>query len=156
MRVLAIVMALFCTPAAAQTITGPAYVVDGDGLEIAGTRIRLHGIDAVELRQRCEGHDGRVYECGRDARQVLVELTRGKIVTCEPRDRDKYGRIVAVCSTDKIPDLGAMVVALGWATDYPRYSHGRYEREEAEAKAEQLGLHSGRFQLPEQWRKEKR
>ena len=35
----------------AQTITGVASVTDGDSLEIRGTRIRLHGIDAPESRQ---------------------------------------------------------------------------------------------------------
>ena len=30
---------------AAEPITGRASVVDGDTLDIAGTRIRLHGID---------------------------------------------------------------------------------------------------------------
>lgn len=36
----------------AETITGVASVTDGDTLEIRGTRIRLHGIDAPESSQR--------------------------------------------------------------------------------------------------------
>ena len=34
----------------AQTIVGVPSVTDGDSLEIRGTRIRLHGIDAPESR----------------------------------------------------------------------------------------------------------
>ncbi len=39
-------------------VTGPARVIDGDTIEVAGERIRLHGIDAPESGQRCRrlGH----------------------------------------------------------------------------------------------------
>ncbi len=39
-------------------VTGSARVIDGDMIEIAGERIRLHGIDAPESGQRCRrlGH----------------------------------------------------------------------------------------------------
>ncbi len=32
-------------------VTGPARVIDGDTIEVAGERIRLHGFDAPESRQ---------------------------------------------------------------------------------------------------------
>jgi endonuclease YncB( thermonuclease family) len=31
-------------------LAGPARVIDGDTIDIAGARIRLHGIDAPEIR----------------------------------------------------------------------------------------------------------
>ena len=34
-------------------VAGPAKGIDGDVIEIAGQRIRLHGIDAREGRQNC-------------------------------------------------------------------------------------------------------
>ncbi len=39
-------------------VTGPARVIDGDTIEVAGERIRLHGIDAPKGKQRCRrlGH----------------------------------------------------------------------------------------------------
>jgi len=57
-------------PAVAAEITGPARVIDGDTIDIAGTRIRLWGIDAPETRQTCEGRDRQTYECGRPSRVV--------------------------------------------------------------------------------------
>ena len=40
---------LMASPALADTM-GPARIVDGDTIVIAGERIRLHGIDAPENR----------------------------------------------------------------------------------------------------------
>ena len=43
--------------AAADDLTGQAGVIDGDTLEIHGTRIRLWGVDAPESSQLCRGDD---------------------------------------------------------------------------------------------------
>jgi endonuclease YncB( thermonuclease family) len=120
---------------------------------MAGTRIRLWGIDAPETRQNCEGRDGQNYECGRDSKAVMLELTRDRAVTCDPRDRDRYGRVVAVCRTEA-GDINAAIVRRGWAVDWPRYSQGTYSREQEAARQEGLGVWSGRFQMPWDWRRE--
>jgi endonuclease YncB( thermonuclease family) len=139
--------------ATAAEMTGPVRVIDGDTLDLAGTRIRLWGIDAPETRQTCEGRDGQTYECGRDSRAVMIELTRDRAVTCDPRDNDRYGRVVAVCRTEA-GDINAAIVRRGWAIDWPRYSNGAYSREQEAAKLEKLGIWSGRFQMPWDWRRE--
>ncbi|MFG1278249.1 thermonuclease family protein [Xanthobacter autotrophicus] len=36
-----------------ESLAGRASVIDGDTIEIHGTRIRLEGIDAPESRQTC-------------------------------------------------------------------------------------------------------
>ena len=110
MRALALAAALlFITPALAQGITGPARVVDGDTLEIAGQRIRLHGIDAPESRQWCRIGMAEV-ECGKKATKALRRLIAGNPVVCQERDVDRYGRIIAVCLNAEGQDVGAELV----------------------------------------------
>src|SRR5687767_8291942 len=47
-----------------QEITGLVRVGDGDSIDIGTTRIRFHGIDAVELAQHCKDATGADYACG--------------------------------------------------------------------------------------------
>ena len=115
----------------------------------------MWGIDAPELRQTCEGKDARTYECGRDSAAVMQELTRGRIVTCDASGYDRYRRVVAVYRTES-GEINAAIVRRGWAVDWPRYSHGRYRIEEQAARTEGLGIWSGRFELPWEWRRDHR
>ena len=144
---------ILAAPAISAEITGSVRVIDGDTLELAGNRIRLWGIDAPETRQTCEGRQGQTYECGRDSKAVMIELTRDRVVTCEPRDEDRYGRTVAVCRTEA-GDINAAIVRRGWAVDWPRYSQGAYSREQEAARQDGLGIWAGRFQMPWDWRRE--
>jgi len=56
--VLAAIFFLFPFVAMAD-ITGPARVIDGDTIAIGGERIRLHGIDAPEMKQTCRTSKGK-------------------------------------------------------------------------------------------------
>lgn len=47
--------------AAKDDLTGPARIVDGDSIEVGGTKIRLYGIDAPELDQSCKDRVGAIY-----------------------------------------------------------------------------------------------
>ena len=49
----------------------------GETIEIAGNRIRLHGIDAPEGRQSCRRVDGTSWFCGRAAARALRGMIAG-------------------------------------------------------------------------------
>jgi endonuclease YncB( thermonuclease family) len=123
--------------ASAETLSGPARVIDGDTIELAGERIRFHGIDTPEARQLCEA-DGEQYRCGDKATAYLVSLTLGSQVSCDGAKRDRYKRLIAVCYVEG-NDLNAALVRAGWAVAYRRYSMD-YVGEEEAAISEGIGL----------------
>lgn len=138
-------------PAMSRTrrISGSAYVVDGDTLRIGSTRIRLHGIDAPETDQTCRDR-GRSWPCGRRATQALARRIGRSPVACDERDRDDYGRVVAVCRAGGM-SLNRWMVAQGWALAYRRYSWN-YVGEERAAKRARRGIWRGDFVKPWRWR----
>ena len=134
-------------------VSGRARVVDGDTLEIGRTRVRLHGIDAPESRQSCLA-DGRRWPCGERATRALDQRIGSRTVSCEERDRDRYGRSVAVCRAAG-EDLNAWMVREGWALAYRRYSRA-YFAEESSARAARRGMWRGDFVAPWDWRRGER
>jgi endonuclease YncB( thermonuclease family) len=139
------------TASASYDIEGRAEVTDGDTIKITGQRIRLHGIDAPESAQSCTNSSGGSYACGRDAAGALRSMTSGRRVTCEQRDVDRYGRIVAVCIAKGV-NLNRWMVTQGWAVAYTRYSWA-YLPAEIEARLTGLGIWAGEFTTPEEWRR---
>ena len=136
---------------AAGAISGRAHVIDGDSLKVAGTPIRVFGIDAPEWRQRCRGANGHLYRCGRWAFRALAHRLRSAPVRCVPRARDRFARIVATCyqGTD---DLARWLVAQGLALDWPRYSGGEYADAQDTARRAERGMWQGAFARPWEWR----
>lgn len=134
----------------AREVSGPAQVIDGDTLDVAGVRVRLHGVDAPETAQGCLA-DGETWACGREATRALLRRIDGRPVTCEARDVDQYGRMVAVCRRDG-QDVNAWLVAEGWALAYRRYS-ADYVDEEASARTAHRGMWRGEFVVPWDWRR---
>ncbi len=149
LRRLAVLLVLL--PAIAHAdIAGPARVIDGDTIEIDGQRIRLHGIDAPEMRQSC-WLDGKLWRCGRGAASALAGKIANRAVACQELDRDRYGRIVAKCAVTGV-DLGEWLVANGWAVAYYLYSYD-YTRAEQRAKSARRGIWASEFEMPWEWRK---
>jgi endonuclease YncB( thermonuclease family) len=138
--------------AAAPTISstlplaGPARIVDGDTIEIAGQRIRLEGIDAPEMGQDCATASGETWPCGRDAAKVLGALTKSRDVACDHRGTDKYGRMLAICYADGL-DLNAEMVRGGYAWAFVKYSV-EYAGTEADARAAKAGVWQGKAEAP--------
>jgi endonuclease YncB( thermonuclease family) len=150
---LTISLPLLMAPAtvhAADTI-GPARVVDGDTIHIGETKIRLHGIDAPELKQTCKTKKGQTQLCGQLAKQSLEAQVRGQQVRCEGDERDRYGRLIAVCYVGPF-NINERMVADGWALAYRQYSKD-YVRAENFAKARKEGMWRTEFVPPWEWRR---
>jgi len=137
--------------ALAQTITGRASVVDGDTLEIHGQRIRLWGIDAVESSQTCLDAQGRVWPCGRRAAFALSDFIGQSPVSCRAVDRDRYGRVLAVCSVRGV-ELNRWLVEQGWALAYVQYGGAVYLEAQRQAQAMRRGIWQGSFVPPWEYR----
>ena len=141
------------TPADARPIYGSARVSDGDSLTLGDVPIRLFGIDAPELDQSCS-RNGQRWPCGAEARAKLAALVDGQQVRCTAVDKDQYGRLVARCITRNV-DLNQAMVEAGYAVAFRKYSSD-YVDAEARAKAQRVGIWSGTFQAPQEYRAEAR
>ncbi|MGI9356051.1 MAG: thermonuclease family protein [Rhizobiaceae bacterium] len=126
-------------------ISGNPVVVDGDSLEINRERLRLWGIDAPEFNQMCE-REGARWKCGRESRLALRRLVRSGTVACRAIDIDKYDRWLVECEVDG-RSINEAMVGQGWALAYGGY----YDVEESARKLE-IGIWSGGFERPKQWR----
>ncbi len=136
-------------------VRGPVQnVIDGDSLVVNGVEIRLHGIDAPELRQTCRRADGERYACGREARRHLLSLVRGRNLDCRRVSTDRYGRMIASCRAGGT-DIARRMVQDGWALAFTRFSR-RYVADERQARRQRLGLWAGRFVPPAIWRRQNR
>jgi endonuclease YncB( thermonuclease family) len=127
-------------------VRGPSdvrSVLDGDTFKAGATSIRLHGIDAPELKQTCDG-----WAAGEAARHALFVLVTAGTPQCEPMAKDVYGRTVAICRVDG-KDVSEAMVRSGMA--YAAYSHD-YLLQEWRAKFDGLGIHARRCADPADWR----
>ena len=123
---------------ALERLTGPAMAVDGDTLDVAGTRVRLEGIDAPEYAQTCARAWLGSWSCGKDAQRTLAKLVAGQTVDCENRGHDNYDRVLGVCSVAG-REINAEMVRSGLAWAFVKYSN-TYLSLEAEARTAKIGI----------------
>lgn len=131
-------VALCMSVALAIVLAGPAFadrVIEGrvtvvrdvDTIVVAGTPVRLNGVDGPETST----------VAGREARAFMERLLRGRTVTCVLNGDRTYDRWVGTCYLDG-DDIGALAIANGHALDCPRYSGGRYTHLETPASRARL------------------
>ncbi|UHS56821.1 thermonuclease family protein [Agrobacterium vaccinii] len=146
--VFALIAAFLGSSVSATEIVGRASVIDGDTIEINGIRIRFHGVDAPESRQTCLSASGKNYRCGQTSAAALdAFLAKSRPTACTPTGKS-YDRTVGVCRSADGQDVSGWMVRNGHAVDWPKYSGGRYTAEQQSVEAAQVGLWSGRFQMP--------
>ena len=119
LSVTCLILAFSMDAAIAREVSGTARVRDADTIVVAGTPVRLNGIDAPENSTRA----------GRNATNFMKRLLRGETVACSLNGQKTYDRWVGVCYIEvdgQWSDIGAIVVANGHALDCRRYSGGRY------------------------------
>ncbi|WP_319588704.1 thermonuclease family protein [uncultured Desulfobulbus sp.] len=136
---------LWASPAIAWegTVT---RVLDGDSLRVNQggqiVTIRLYGIDSPEYGQAF----------WRTAKDATSHLVQGKIVTVEPFDTDRYGRIVALVGV-RGRSVNGELVRLGMAWVYPHYCKAQplcrnLEELEQVARVQELGIWKDRNPVP--------
>lgn len=143
----AILLIASCNAAHSGGLAGQASIIDGDTLEIHGTRIRLWGIDAPEGTQLCRGEDSEQYRCGNEAANDLYTFIAHRPVNCSPINLDQYGRTVATCTVGDA-DIGEWLVRNGLALDWPKYSRGKYGAIQQEAEQAGRGIWRGSYVEP--------
>ena len=143
-------------------IYGIPKIIDGDTVHIYSKKIRLEGIDAPEIKQKCKKpflqisaligfKFSKKYSCGITSKTKLIDKINSSKIKCISSSKDRYKRYLATCYKDKI-NLNKWMVRNGYAVAYKRYSKD-YVRDEEYAKKNKLGVWEGSFTMPEKWRK---
>lgn len=124
----------------AETVRGPARVIDGDTLDVGGRRIRLEGIDAPEIRQVCRkrAHATGDWPAGREAARTLARWVHRQEVVCQRTGLDRYGRMLGRCHAGG-RELNAAMIRHGLAWAFRKYSQS-YVLDERTARAAQRGV----------------
>ena len=134
----------------AKTIIGKPKIIDGDTIHINKIKIRLHGIDTPEIKQKCTYKEEEWF-CGKQASIELKKLINNQIIKCITNDIDIYNRYVAICFVNET-NLNQLMVKKGWAVAY-RYYSTDYIIEEKYARDNKLGIWKGEFEKPYIYRK---
>jgi endonuclease YncB( thermonuclease family) len=134
---------------AGKEVVGRASVVAGDQLRVAGTTVRLSGIEVPEREQRC-GKDNNKWRCAEAAQSALLKVISSRPVRCRLTGSDKAGRPLGSCWIDAV-DINAELVRQGYV-----FAEGgtlaRYSGQESEARNAKAGMWIGDTQRPAELR----
>ena len=139
------------SPFKRETITGRAVAMTGDTLRIKGSYLRLSGIEAPELSQRCRNSRGRRWRCGRSARNALRRIVGRRTVECTIASRDDRKKLLEGTCTVGENDVARALVRAGrvFATGG---SYASYDSAEGEARSKRRGIWRGKAQKPSEYR----
>ncbi len=140
---------LFSAPGMGQVMLGEAKAIDGDTIAFGDDMIRIAGIDAPEAPQTCL-RSGEEWACGQAATDFLAELLARGRLRCSQLEIDDFGRQVSSCSVAGL-DIAQEVLAAGWAVSTSS-GNGIHVELEVNARAMQVGLWSGEFVHPRDYR----
>lgn len=119
-----------------NTITGKAYVTDGDGIRVSGYSIRFAGLDAPEWDQLAKHQHGYWFNQGRRVKSALIQAIGGKYVRVKVEGYDDYGRLIGTVTCDG-KDVGEWLVRNGHAIS--AYGN-QYKQIEREARSARRGM----------------
>ena len=125
-------------------LDGAARAIDGGTLDVAGTTVRLAGIEAPDLEQTCVVPEGR-WSCGILARDALADLVRGHPVTCTDAGTVPWAASISRCNV-RGRDLGTVLVQFGWAA--ATGPDPGYVALEKKARAARAGIWRGDLDVP--------
>ena len=157
-----IIILILTTNLLAEEIIGISKVIDGDTVHINNFKIRLEGIDAPEMRQKCKKEFLKIsstigfifykdYNCGEVSKKKLKDKINESKIKCISSSKDRYKRHIGTCFKGQT-NLNQWMVRNGYAIAYRRYNK-KYIPDENFAKENKLGLWKGKFMDPEKWRK---
>jgi len=110
MKKVLITLALLASTLSAQA---GVHVIDGDTVDIDGTRIRILSIDTPEtFRSRCENE-----YLGLKAKERLTALLGSGEVSYTPNGVDRFGRTLATVYVGEV-DIGEVLLKEGHALPY--------------------------------------
>jgi endonuclease YncB( thermonuclease family) len=135
---------------ARKPLQGRAEALGGDLMRVAGTTVRLAGVEAPERRQTC-GTGSRRFRCGAAAEAALGRLVNGRPVICTVSGTGEGGIALAYCMRGKI-DINAELVRQGHVFAGSGF-FARYASLEREARAAKAGIWaSGEPERPADYR----
>ena len=140
-------------------VSGYAKIIDGDTIKINSKKIRLHGIDAPEKKQKCKKpyliigffSFTKSYSCGQVSTDKLIKKINNQIIKCKIKNVDRYNRLIAECYK-RNENLNSWLVSNGYAVAYRKYSK-KYISNEINAKNNKLGIWQGKFEMPWNFRR---
>ena len=141
-------------------VAGIGHVIDGDTLDVGGTRVRLAVVDTPERAQSCDLHNTPM-ACGEAARFVLQGMAEGRQVTCDLGPNKTHDRVVGLCRVDgevlnlALLETGLGIVAERYLAEWPDDA-ALMLAAEARARAARRGLWAMHAVTPSVWRAARR